>query len=268
MGLRAAHVVLARAVDLAAGAAVLINRSSRVATVRALPGMRLLMRHALALGLTALVLMNGTTAANAQSKRGGQRAGNASADAAPETADDAVARGLFQAGKAAYEAGKYEDALGFFEQAHARSGRPQLLFNIGQAADRLRRDEKTLEVFRAYLTQVPDAPNRIEVEARIRQLELWVVERNKDVAPVAPIAVAPTPAETAEKGAATTPDDPAFTAAEPEQSEPVTSKWWFWTGIGAVVVGGTAAALAVALGGDETEQQPFYEGNGGSLQGP
>jgi tetratricopeptide (TPR) repeat protein len=226
------------------------------------------MRHALALGLTALVLMNGTTAAHAQSKRGGQKPASSSGDAAPETADDAVARGLFQAGKAAYEAGKYEDALSFFEQAHARSRRPQLLFNIGQAAERLRRDEKALELFRAYLTQVPDAANRVDVEARIRQLQQWVDERNKEAAPVAPITTAPTPAETAEQAPATAPDDPAFTASEPEQGEPVTSKWWFWTGIGAVVVGGTAAALAVALGGDETEQQPFYEGNGGSLQGP
>lgn len=226
------------------------------------------MRHALALGLTALVLVNGTAAAHAQSKRGGQKSASpAAAGAAPETADDAVARGLFQAGKAAYEAGKYEDALGFFEQAHARSGRPQLLFNIGQAAERMRLDEKALEKFRAYLTQVPDAANRMDVEARIRQLEQWIGERN-EAAPVAPIATAPSPAETAEQAPATTADDPAFTAAEPEQGEPVTSKWWFWTGIGAVVVGGTAAALAVALGGDETEQQPYYEGNGGSLQGP
>lgn len=225
------------------------------------------MRHALALGLTALVLLHGTAAA--QTKRGGQKAASPPAtDADPQTADDAVARGLFQAGKAAYEAGKYEDALTFFEQAHARSGRPQLLFNIGQAAERLRRDEKALEVFRAYLTQVPDAPNRADVEARIKQLEQWVT--SKEPAPVAPIVTAPTPAETAEQAPATTsPEDPAFTEGDrAQQSEPVTSKWWFWTGIGAVVVGGTAAALAVALGGDETEPEPYYEGNGGSLRGP
>jgi tetratricopeptide (TPR) repeat protein len=267
MGFCAAVFVLAARVDLAGGAATLINRFGRVATVRALPGLRLLMRHALALGLTALVLIQGTAAAHAQTKRGGPKAASA-ADAPAPSADDEVARGLFQAGKAAYEAGKYEDALSFFEQAHARSGRPQLLFNIGQAADRLRRDEKALEAFRAYLAQVPDAANRIEVEARVRQLELWVDQRSKDTAPIAPIVTAPTPAETAEQAPATTSEDPAFTESDRPESEPVTSKWWFWTGIGAVVVGGTAVALAVALGGDETEPEPFYEGNGGSLKGP
>lgn len=183
------------------------------------------------------------------------------------SADDEVARGLFQAGKAAYQARKYADALGFFQQAHERSHRPELLFNIGQAAERLRQDEKALEAFRAYLTQVPGAPNRVDVEARIRQLEQWIAERNEATAPVAPIAVAPTPAETAKRAHASK-DDPAYTEGDDAAGAPVTTQWWFWTGIGAVVLGSTAAGLAIALGGDETEHEPSYEGNGGSLQGP
>jgi len=183
------------------------------------------------------------------------------------SADDEVARGLFQAGKAAYQAGKYADALDFFEQAHERSHRPELLFNIGQAAERLRQDEKALDAFRAYLTQMLAAPNRAAVEARIRQLERWVAERNPASAPVAPLAVAPTPADTAERAQAGT-DDPAYTQGERGAGESVAEQWWLWTGIGAVVLGGAAAALAIALGGDELEREPPYEGNGGSLRGP
>jgi tetratricopeptide (TPR) repeat protein len=219
-------------------------------------------------GLLALVLLSST--AVAQKKREPKKAASASTaagEAAPSP-DDEVARGLFQAGKAAYQAGKYADALSFFEQAHARSGRPELLFNIGQAAERVRQDQKALEMFRAYLTQVPNAPNRVEVEARIKQLEQWVAQQNNEAAPVAPIAVAPTPAETAEQAPASPQNDPAYTEGDSAEGAPVTEKWWFWTGIGAVVVGGTAVALAVALGGDESETEPFYEGNGGSLQGP
>jgi tetratricopeptide (TPR) repeat protein len=219
------------------------------------------MRRALSLGLLAVVLL--TSTASAQKKKSAPPA----AETPVDSADDEVARGLFQAGKAAYQAGKYADALSFFEQAHARSGRPELLFNIAQSAERVRQDQKALEMFRAYLTQVPNAANRVEVEARIKQLEQWVAEQNKEAAPVAPIAVAPTPAETAEQ-APSSQTDPAYTEGDSTQSAPVTEKWWFWTGIGAVVVGGTAVALAVALGGDETEREPFYEGNGGSLQGP
>lgn len=217
--------------------------------------MRLLMRHALIVVLIALVLVNGTARAQVNS------AEPASA------ADDEVARGLFQAGKAAYENGKYEDALQLFEQAHARSGRPQLLFNIGQTAERVRQDEKALEVFRAYLTQVPDAPNRVYVEARIEQLEQWVAGRGRDVGPVPALAIAPTPSETARRAQPGT-DDPAYTESDQPEDGAVTSKWWFWTGLGAVVAGGTAVALAVALGGEDVEQRPLYQGNGGSLTGP
>lgn len=226
------------------------------------------MRRALVLGLFASLLLSST--ATAQKKRAVRKGESAppAAEAQTSSADDEVARGLFQAGKAAYQAGKYQDALSFFEQSHARSGRPELLFNIGQAAERVRQDQKALEMFRAYLTQVPDAANRVEVEARIKQLEQWVAEQDKAAAPLAPIAIAiaPTPAETAEQ-APSAPHEPAYTEAD-SKSAPVTEKWWFWTGIGAVVLGGTAVALAVALSGDETEREPFYEGNGGTLPGP
>jgi tetratricopeptide (TPR) repeat protein len=217
--------------------------------------MRLLTRHALVVVLIALVLVNGT--ARAQTK----------AAEPSSAADDEVARGLFQAGKAAYENGKYEEALQLFEQAHARSGRPQLLFNIGQTAERLRQDQKALEVFRAYLTQVPDAPNRLEVEARIKQLEQWVAGRNRDSGPIPALAIAPTPSETAKRSQPGT-DDPAYTESDQPQDEAVTSKWWFWTGLGTIVAGGTAVALAVALSGEDVEQTPLYQGNGGSLTGP
>jgi tetratricopeptide (TPR) repeat protein len=187
---------------------------------------------------------------------------------------DEVARGLFQAGKAAYEAGNYSEALGFFQQAHARSGRPELLFNIGQAADRLRQDEKAIEALRAYLAQLPDAPNRVEVEARIRALEHALEERQRAVAASAAGTTAPaptpvpTPEQTAERAAADSPDAAALARADASESEPVTKQWWFWTGLGAVVIGGTAVAFAVALGGEDASREPYYEGNGGSLQGP
>lgn len=181
--------------------------------------------------------------------------------------NDEVARGLFQAGKAAYEAGSYDEALDLFEQAYARSGRPGLLFNIGQVADRLRQDEKALSAFRSYLEQVPDAENRVEVESRIAALERAEAQRKSAAAAAAPPV--PTPEQTAQQA----PAAPAAEGAARTQSEeaaadePVTKQWWFWTGVGAVVLGGTAVALALALGGDAGTQAP-YEGSAGSLKGP
>lgn len=90
---------------------------------------------------------------------------------AASASHDAEARGIFLAGKAAYEDSRYEAALGHFKRAYELSQRPALLFNIGQAADKLRRDGEALEAFRAYLEQVPDGEGAREAESRVRILE-------------------------------------------------------------------------------------------------
>jgi len=219
-----------------------------------------MVRAVCTLGVLSLLLVSGSVAAQAASPK-----------TQPASANDEVARGLFQAGKAAYEAGSYEEAMDLFEKAYARSGRPGFLFNIGQCADRLRQDEKALRAFRTYLEQVPDAVNRAEVESRIAALERAEAQRKAaaTVAPPVP-APAPTPEQTAQQATgAPVADDPALThGAEPPAAEPVTKQWWFWTGIGAVVVGGTAVALALALGGDDGTTQAAFQGNARSLTGP
>ncbi len=91
---------------------------------------------------------------------------------APEfDAADLTARGLFERGRVAYEIGQYNEALSLFQQAYDNSRRPRLLYNIGQAADRLRLNRTALKAFQVYLEEVPDAENRVEVENRIRVLE-------------------------------------------------------------------------------------------------
>ncbi len=95
------------------------------------------------------------------------------APAADEDAalSDAEARSLFEAGRTAFSAGRFADALDHFERAYELSHRPELLFNIGTCQDRLRRDADAIASFERFLSEVPDAPNRSEVEARIRILE-------------------------------------------------------------------------------------------------
>lgn len=83
---------------------------------------------------------------------------------------DEEARSLFEAGRTAYNNAHYEDALSYFKRAHELSGRGELLYNIGQTADRLRLDEDALDAFEAYLAAVPEAANRGEVQARITRL--------------------------------------------------------------------------------------------------
>lgn len=93
---------------------------------------------------------------------------------------DAEARALYEAGRIAFDQGRFEAALRYFEGSYELSGRPALLFNIGTAADRLRRDETALKAFRRYLKEVPDSPERPGVIARIRILEQSVTREGDD----------------------------------------------------------------------------------------
>ena len=83
---------------------------------------------------------------------------------------DDEARALFNAGRVAFDDARYADALGHFRRAHELSGRTELLYNIGLAADRLRRDEEALEAFEAYLRELPDSPRSDDIRARVEIL--------------------------------------------------------------------------------------------------
>ncbi len=83
------------------------------------------------------------------------------------TAAEEQARAHYGTGSIAFGAGRFADALAEFQKAYALSQRPQLIYNIAVAYDRLRRDREALEAFEEYLRLVPDAPQRAEVEGRI-----------------------------------------------------------------------------------------------------
>lgn len=111
-----------------------------------------------------------------------------SAQATDDELAEAEARALFNAAVAAYDAGRYEDALDSFERAYQRSSRAALLYNMGQCYDRLRRDQEAVDAFERYLAAMPDAENRSQVEARIRALREGIARRNNPE--LAPAAVA------------------------------------------------------------------------------
>jgi hypothetical protein len=90
---------------------------------------------------------------------------------------DQGAAAEFEAGKSAYWAGRYEDALESFERAARLSNRPELLYNIGAAADRLRNDERALSALEAYLAADPGSPMAANVRSRVEVLRKVVNER-------------------------------------------------------------------------------------------
>lgn len=122
---------------------------------------------------------------------------------------DEEARLLFNAATSAFLDGRFAVALDRFREAYGLSHRPELLYNIGLAADRMRLDEDALAAFEEYLTRVPLAENRREVEGRVAILRTALARReqaavNSAVAVATPAVSPPVAVEPgAERAAAT-----------------------------------------------------------------
>jgi|GEM_PF-699902 tetratricopeptide (TPR) repeat protein len=169
---------------------------------------------------------------------------------AAAAAVDEEARLLFEAGRRAFDDGRFEDALARFREAYRLTGRPQLLYNIGHTADRMRLDAEAIEAFEAYLAALPDAENRREVEGRIASLRRVVAtatpttESASAAAATATSETSSTPAD--EEEAPITP--PSETAAALVSASPtVETEHPLWAGV--LALGGVAAAAAGAIPG-------------------
>ncbi|MCZ7677755.1 MAG: tetratricopeptide repeat protein [Sandaracinaceae bacterium] len=77
---------------------------------------------------------------------------------------------LREQGRVALREGRFEDALRLFRFAVDNGGEPTLWLDVGDAADRLRADGVALEAYERYLEVRPDAPDRVEVLARVQVL--------------------------------------------------------------------------------------------------
>jgi tetratricopeptide (TPR) repeat protein len=108
-----------------------------------------------------------------------------------DAAADEEGRGFFIAGRAAYLAGRYAEALERFQRSYDMSGRHVLLYNIGSAAERAGQPKRALEAYRRFLDKQPESELRPEVEGRIVALEAQVVDEPSPPSPSAPVAPAP-----------------------------------------------------------------------------
>jgi tetratricopeptide (TPR) repeat protein len=200
-------------------------------------------------GVGALVLALALASTGVAQEPAAGAATDASADA--DQADrDREARFLFEAGRTAYDAGRYKEALGHFQRAYELSQRPQLLYNVGQAADRLRQDQLALDAFERYLSALPAAANRPAVEERIKVLREVLAARQSE----ADAAPAPTPAETAQASptlAEQAASGRAGGEAPRDQDENLLSQWWLWAAAGGVAAGVVVVAILVASSGDD-----------------
>ncbi|MBX3269843.1 MAG: hypothetical protein KF729_06260 [Sandaracinaceae bacterium] len=83
---------------------------------------------------------------------------------------DAEARGLFDAGESAYEAGRFADAERYFRESYELSGRAELLYNIALSAEQARHDQAAIDAYRGFLEALPDSPRAPRARNRLAAL--------------------------------------------------------------------------------------------------
>lgn len=179
---------------------------------------------------------------------------------------------LFRLGQTYAKLGRKVEALDHFErflaagakadarmQKEARAQAQALVTQVGEITVRAR-DGTPVSVDGREVGKTPLAPFR--VAAGIRKVALGGYEETVRVGGGGHVTVSPPPEPDdahAPMLAVTPTAAPADTSATPAQpvdaapaaeSDSLTGKWWFWTGI-AVVTVGAAVGIAIATGGEE-----------------
>jgi tetratricopeptide (TPR) repeat protein len=178
------------------------------------------------------------------------------------------ARAHYQQADTYFKLDKYANALQEFEQAYLAKQDPSFLYNIAQCHRLMGNRVEAIRFYKRYLNDAPNAPNRPVAEKHIRDLESALgAEELTGSHPAAAPAMAPPgtpPAGTVPPPRETAPPPVALEARQPPPTSdavltnpsgpspadehPFYTKWWFWTGVGGVVVSGLLIALL--LNGD------------------
>lgn len=181
-------------------------------------------------------------------------------------ASDSDARAFFDQGRAAYDAGQFDEAAKAFRRAYVLSSRYALLYNIGQAELRAGRDALALEAFEGYLRQAPaDDANRSEVEERARVLRTMGVQAASSEGVSNNGSPAP---ETTPTEAVATPN--TIPVSSDNNDGPGIAPWIVVGGGGAAVIGGVvmmvvgSSQASEVTGASDGTQWKDIEGSAGS----
>ncbi len=189
------------------------------------------------------------------------------------------ARAHSQEGDSYYKLEKYTNAITEYEQAYLAKPDPSFLYNIAQCHRLMGQGAEAIKFYRRFLKDAPTAPNRAVAEKHIRELEDASPGTKPPPAPATPpvtssrpppvaspavTVIPPTEPPSTSLPSSSTSTSPAFnpllptstpvsttptvengTTSTQTESHPIYSRWWFWAGVGAVVVGGIVLIAAV-----------------------
>lgn len=85
---------------------------------------------------------------------------------------DTAARKLFEEGRRAFDLGEWQRAITAYKGAYNLKPDAAFLYNIAQAYRLANDPAQAIFFYKSFLRNRPSAPNRAEIEERIRQLEV------------------------------------------------------------------------------------------------
>jgi tetratricopeptide (TPR) repeat protein len=150
-------------------------------------------------------------------------------------AQHARALDLFEKSEAAYDSGRFADAIALLKQSYALKREPVLLYNLGRAYEGLGDLGGAAEAYDAFLKAQPNAPDRGALERRIATLRRQLAEQEALRKQAMERDRSPPP-----RGASAIP--------------------WVVGGLGAAgVVGGAVVGVLANGRNDEAKREPTYE---------
>ncbi|MGE0788567.1 MAG: hypothetical protein AB7S26_23020 [Sandaracinaceae bacterium] len=153
--------------------------------------------------------------------------------------DDARARDHFLIATRYYDEGRFAEAAAQFEEAYDLSRRPELLYNAYIAFRDAHNSSGAARMLELYLSRVPDAPDRVNLEARLTQLRRAIEEEERSQRDLES-ATANAMAERARA------EEEARRRAEAEAQPEVWPWVIFGVGAAAAIAGGIVGGVALA----------------------
>lgn len=156
---------------------------------------------------------------------------------------------------AALEQRRFQEARTLFSGAFAMTQEPELLYQVGVAADATGDTTRAMEAFEEYLHVVPTGELRAEVEVTLAGIRARSIDAANhpllNIDEARPASAQPATIELAARGNA-------------EVDSPVSEKWWFWA-----LIGGGVALLAggVAVGVIASQEQAAPSRNSDRVSG-
>jgi len=159
--------------------------------------------------------------------------------------DKVLARKHYKAGKQAYAASEFRRAAKEFSTGYLHDPKPAFLINIAQSYRKADDLEQAAHYYREYLRVAPESKLAPQVEGLIKEIEAEIKQKE----PKEPPPPLPPPAIAVTQPPPPPPPRP--------RDKPLYTRWWFWAGVGAVVVAGVSAGIYAGTRG------PGYVESGG-----